>query len=385
MLKFDVIVIGAGAAGLMAAATAASRGRRVMVLEKAAKPGRKILMSGGGRCNFTNYNISADNYLCANPHFVKSALSKYTQWDFLSLINKYKIKFHERDHGQLFCDDSAKDILNLLLAECELGNVNYCYQCEISKIERINNQFLIVDSQLRDFACESLIVATGGLSIPSMKGDGLGYRIAEQFKMPCLPRRAGLVPFTASGELKAVCDSLSGMAWQSEVSVNDGRFLDPLLFTHRGLSGPAALQISNYWLPGDAVTIDLYPQGDLYQALLDAKAEHSQQKVRTALGQLLSRALIGHLPFTNNSAHLDQSIGNVKNIDLKAIADACQQWRVKPTATEGYRTAEVTIGGVDTNWLSSKTMESHTVPRLYFVGEVVDVVGWLGGYNFQWA
>jgi len=391
--RYDVIVIGAGAAGLMCAMTAGQRGRRVLVLEKSNKSGKKILMSGGGRCNFTNLYIEPDNYLSANPHFCKSALSRYTQWDFIELVNKHGIAYHEKEHcddegntihkGQLFCDASAKQILAMLLDECEQVGVEIRTRCEIEQVE-CDHGFRLV-TNLGGFHCESLVVASGGLSVPTLGGSGFGYELARQYGMHVLERRAALVPFTLSGELKDMASRLSGLAVHVDLECNGRSFSEDMLFTHRGLSGPAVLQLSSYWHSGDTVTINLLPGVDVRQWLKDAKQRQAKSLLRTVLSERLPKKLVLELEALWWSENSETPLAEITDTQLHEIAGQLSGWVVKPSGTEGYRTAEVTLGGVDTNDLSSKTMESKTRPHLYFIGEVVDVSGHLGGFNFQWA
>ncbi|TAN65076.1 MAG: NAD(P)/FAD-dependent oxidoreductase [Methylobacter sp.] len=381
MTETDVIIIGAGASGLMCAIEAGKRGRKVLVLDHANKAGKKILMSGGGRCNFTNYSIEPDNYISHNPHFCKSALSRYTQWDFLALIGRYQIPFHERDHGQLFCNESAKDILDMLLAECGKSGVVVQLNTRIDSVERSSDRFHLKTSH-GNFTGQSLVVATGGLSIPKMGATPLGYKIAEQFGIKVLPTSAGLVPFTLQPEDKEKFSALSGIAVPCVVSNKRQSFSENVLFTHRGLSGPAILQISSYWRAGEAIAINLLPQLNL-DAELKAKR---QQKIKNKLKTILE----GHLPKRLISSFLpedllERSLQDLSDKQIQLVADQLHNWTIKPNGTEGYRTAEVTSGGVDCDAVSSKTMASKQVPGLYFIGEVLDVTGWLGGYNFQWA
>jgi hypothetical protein len=381
MTDTDVIIIGAGASGLMCAIEAGKRGRKVLVLDHANKAGKKILMSGGGRCNFTNYSIEPNNYISHNPHFCKSALSRYSQWDFLALIGRYQIPFHERDHGQLFCNDSAKDILDMLLAECGKAGVVVRLNTRIDLVERLADKFHVKTGG-SSFICQSLVVATGGLSIPKMGATPLGYKIAEQFGIKVLPTGAGLVPFTLQPEDKERFSALSGIAVPCVVSNKRQGFSENVLFTHRGLSGPAILQISSYWRAGEEIVINLLPQVSLDAELKSRR----QQKVKSKLKTILE----GHLPKRLISALLpedllDLSMQDLSDKQVQQIADRLHNWTIKPNGTEGYRTAEVTSGGVDCDAISSKTMESKQVPGLYFIGEVLDVTGWLGGYNFQWA
>jgi len=389
----DVIIIGAGAAGLMCAITAGQRGRKVLILEKSNKVGKKILMSGGGRCNFTNMYAEPENYLSTNPHFCKSALSRYTQWDFIELVNKHGIEYNEKIHrdntgdeinkGQLFCNDSSKQILAMLLDEAKQAGVEIKTRCEIELVE-CEHGFKL-ETSLGEYHCESLVVASGGLSIPTLGGSGFGYELAKQYGMNVLEHRAGLVPFTLSGALKEMTSRLSGLAIHVDISCQQQSFNEELLFTHRGLSGPAVLQISNYWHPGDIVTIDLLPGRDVAAILLDEKANNGKSLLRTVLAKLLSKKLVSECEAMWWHKEKQTSLAEIPDARLQEIADKFSDWQIKPSATEGYRTAEVTLGGVDTNDLSSKTMESKTRPNLYFIGEVIDVTGHLGGYNFQWA
>ncbi len=381
MTETDVVIIGAGASGLMCAIEAGKRGRKVLVVDHANKAGKKILMSGGGRCNFTNYSIEPDNFISHNPHFCKSALRRYSQWDFLALIGRYQIPFHERDHGQLFCDESAKDILDMLLTECGKAGVVVQLNTRIDTIERLADRFHVKTSQ-GDFTGQSLVVATGGLSIPKMGATPFGYKIAEQFGIKVLPTHAGLVPFTLQPEDKEKFSALSGIAVPCVVSNNRQSFSENVLFTHRGLSGPAILQISSYWRAGEAIAINLLPQVNLDSELKAKREQKVKNKLKTILEGYLPKRLIGvFLP----EDVLDLSMQDVSDKQIRQVADQLHNWTIKPNGTEGYRTAEVTSGGVDCDAVSSKTMESKQVPGLYFIGEVLDVTGWLGGYNFQWA
>ncbi|MDD5266988.1 MAG: NAD(P)/FAD-dependent oxidoreductase [Methylococcales bacterium] len=380
-METDVIIVGAGASGLMCAIEAGKRGRRVMVIDHANKAGKKILMSGGGRCNFTNYSIDPDNFISSNPHFCKSALSRYTQWDFLALIARYRIPYHERDHGQLFCDSSAKDILNMLLAECADAGVAVQLNTRIERIEKLTDRFRL-ETDKGTVIAQSLVVATGGLSIPKMGATPLGYKIAQQFGMNVLPTRAGLVPFTLQPEDKDKFSPLSGIAVPCIVSNKQQRFNENILFTHRGLSGPAVLQISSYWQAGEEVVINLLPQFNLETELKSKRQQKLKNTLKTILDGYLPKRLVSCL-LTDNVLNI--SLPDLSDRQIQQIANRLHHWTIKPNGTEGYRTAEVTVGGVDTDALSSKTMESKQVPGLYFIGEVVDVTGWLGGYNFQWA
>ncbi|MGR5140637.1 NAD(P)/FAD-dependent oxidoreductase [Photobacterium sp. DNB23_23_1] len=381
--KFDVVIIGAGAAGLMCAAEAGKRGRSVLVVDHGKKPGRKILISGGGRCNFTNYDVVAGNFVCRNPHFVKSALSQYTNWDFISMIAKHEIAFEERDHGQLFCEESAKEIVAMLLAECDLPTVQQRYQVDVHGISKTEGGFsLKLNTDLVE--CESLVVATGGLSMPKLGATPFGYQVADQFGLKMVPTTAGLVPFTLHKEDKEAFAELSGIAIPALVEAEDGTtFRENLLFTHRGLSGPVILQISSYWTPGQKVTVDLLPDLGLEETLNTMRDKHPNQSLKNSLSRLLPKRLIEVL--IERGDLVDKPLKQFNPKEITAMANYFHQWTIAPNGTEGYRTAEVTLGGVDTDELSSKTMEAKKVPGLYFAGEVMDVSGWLGGYNFQWA
>lgn len=382
MDKADVVIIGAGASGLMCAIEAGKRGRRVRVLEHANRPGKKILMSGGGRCNFTNYSIEPENYISHNPHFCKSALSRYTQWDFLSFVQRHQIPFHERLHGQLFCNDSAKDILDALLAECRQYQVQIDLNCRVEQLQQVSDGGFAVQTSQGPLQAESLVIATGGLSIPKMGATPFGYRIAEQFGIKVWPTRAGLVPLTLHPEDKQRFTPLTGIAVPCRASNQRQSFKENILFTHRGLSGPAILQISSYWQPGEPLVVDLLPDIEIATVLKEQRRQGSKFKIQNLLVDYLPKRLLQALLPQH---HLEMTVANCADKDLTAIAGALQRWTIKPNATEGYRTAEVTVGGIDCDAVSSKTMESLQVSRLYFVGEVLDVTGWLGGYNFQWA
>lgn len=384
-VDFDVIVIGAGAAGLMCAATAGFRGKKVLVLDHAKQAGKKILISGGGRCNFTNMEVEPNNYLCGNPHFVKSALSRYTQWDFLGLIGKYKVPYHERDFGQLFCDDSAKDIVKILISECnETENVQIKLRTDIDTVDKNSDETFTVTTNVKSYTTNSLVIATGGLSMPKLGATPFGYKIAEQFGLEVLPTRAGLVPLTLHQEQKEQLAELSGISFPVRIDSEDNTsFAADMLLTHRGLSGPAVLQISNYWLPGEKVSIDLLPTEDMEQVLEQAKQNKPDQQVKTLLSQFLPKRFIEVL--IDSKQLPDKAIKQLIHKEVEQVINTMHKWQIAPNGTEGYRTAEVTLGGVDTNQLSSKTMEAKNVQGLYFIGEVMDVTGWLGGYNFQWA
>lgn len=384
MENFDVVIVGAGAAGLFCAAQAGQLGLRVLVVDNGKKAGRKILMSGGGRCNFTNMYAEPAAYLSQNPHFCKSALARYTQWDFIELVSRYQIAYHEKTLGQLFCDDSAEQIVDMLLKECELGQVVIRLRSEILNVERMENGEFSLQLNGEQVNCRSLVIASGGLSMPGLGATPFGYKIAEQFGLKVLPTRAALVPFTLHKPLLDHLQTLSGVAVPSVVTAESGTsFRESILFTHRGLSGPAILQLSSYWQAGEKVTINLLPDCDL-SAFLDAeRIEHPNQSLKNTLAKQLPKRLVECL----------QTLGQIPDATLKQlnvaqqmqVVETLQAWQVIPNGTEGYRTAEVTLGGVDTNELSSKTMQAHKAPGLFFIGEVVDVTGWLGGYNFQWA
>jgi len=383
MTNVDVIIIGGGAAGLLCAITAGNRGRNVVVLEGSNKIGKKILMSGGGRCNFTNLHCEPSRFVSANPQFCISALSRYTQWDFIALVEKHGIAYHEKTFGQLFCDDSSKDIVAMLLSECESAGVQIHTHCEISSIV-FDDRFRVASNK-RSFDSGSLVVASGGLSIPRMGASGFGYELARQFGHEVLETKAGLVPFTFTGATHELTERLSGISAPARVSTGNFAFSEDILFTHRGLSGPAILQLSSYWSPGDEIHIDLLPATDAADFLLEAKKSQPKSLLRTVLCALLPRALVSELQALFWPAVADIPLIEVGDGALRNVAQHLSHWSLKPAATEGYRTAEVTLGGVDTTQLSSKTMESTRQPGLYFIGEVVDVTGHLGGFNFQWA
>ncbi len=381
--KVDVIIVGAGAAGLMCAAEAGKRGRTVLVVDHAKKPGRKILISGGGKCNFTNYDVSATNYLCDNPHFVKSALSQYTNWDFISLVSKYGIEFEEREHGQLFCVESAKQIVDMLLEECNQAGVRFQYRTEIHAIEKTDAGFSL-STNTESVECQSLVIATGGLSMPKLGATPFGYKVAQQFDLPVIPTRAALVPFTLHNEDKQHLAELSGIAIAAEITAKDGTvFKEALLFTHRGLSGPSVLQISSFWKAGEVVSINLVPDIDIENLLFSSREKHPNQSLKNTLAKVLPKRLVEVLIKREEIA--DRPLKQLAQQDILTVAHTLQNWLIKPNGTEGYRTAEVTLGGVDTDYISSKTMQVKQLKGLYFIGEVLDVTGWLGGYNFQFA
>lgn len=367
----------------MCAITAAGRGRNVLVLEGSNRIGKKILMSGGGRCNFTNLYCEPGNFLSHNPHFCKSALSRYTQHDFIALVEKHGIPYHEKTAGQLFCDNSSKDIVAMLQNECDDANVRIETNCSIEKVE--SDGVFAVTTNKGILAAAKLVIASGGLSIPKMGASGFGYGVARQFGLNVFDTRAGLVPFTFTGDVQELAARLSGVSTGASVSTGGTSFTEDILFTHRGLSGPAVLQASSYWQPGERIEIDLLPGIDAIEMLLAARASQPRSKLRTFFGNYLPRALVLELQDLFWAEYAEVPLGEIGNESLSGIAANLQQWRLKPAATEGYRTAEVTLGGVDTNELSSQTMEAHKQPGLYFIGEVLDVTGHLGGFNFQWA
>ena len=385
MKTYDVIVIGGGAAGLFCALTAGQRGRSVLVLDSSNKVGKKILMSGGGGCNFTNLDITPENYLSQNPHFCISALNRYNQWQFIDLVERHNIPYHEKSHGELFCDNSSKDILKMLLDECTAAQVIIRTKSIISQIEPVEEGGFNLSVAGQKIHCESLVVASGGLSIPTLGASGFGYDIAEQFGLELLPRTAGLVPFTFSDWVKDISETNSGLSVDVEMSVNGISFRENLLFTHRGISGPAALQLSSYWQPGQFISVNLLPGQDALELLLGYKQSNPKSLLRNVISPLLSKGLTQSLQSRYWPQYAETPIAEIANATLESLASHLSNWQLKPSGTEGYRTAEVTLCGVNTDHISSKTMECKTQPDLYFVGEVLDVTGHLGGYNFQWA
>lgn len=382
MQHYDVVIIGAGASGLFCAAQLGQAGKKVAVLDNGKKIGRKILMSGGGFCNFTNLDVTPSHYLSQNPHFVKSALARYTQWDFISLVANYGIAYHEKERGQLFCDEGAEQIVAMLEQECAKGKVDILLRQAVLSVQKNAKDFEI-QTACETFSAQHLVIAAGGLSMPALGATPFGYKMAEQFAIPIVPPRASLVPFTWR-ECDKVFAQLSGIALPISVSSQSGKtFSNQMLFTHRGLSGPAILQISNYWQMGESVMIDLLPSAGIDTIV----QQQRQSSAKLSLKNLLSR----HLPkklvelWCLQNAFLDKPLAQLSNADLAQLQQLIHQWHFTPNGTEGYRTAEVTIGGVDTHFISSKTMEANNVVGLYFIGEVLDVTGWLGGYNFQWA
>jgi len=390
MAKFDVAVIGAGAAGMMCAATAAQRGLRVVLIDHAAKLAEKIRISGGGRCNFTNINAGPANFLSENPHFCKSALSRYTPQDFLALVKKHRIGYHEKHKGQLFCDDSAEQIIEMLKDECAAGDVHWRMPCKVESLEQTAEGF-VLQTDSGPIEAPSVVIATGGLSIPKIGATDFGYRIAKQFDLRMVEPRPALVPLTFDAEQWAPFVEMSGIALEVDVETGSlkgrnptgARFREDLLFTHRGLSGPAILQISSYWQPGTPLTINLLPELDLAATLIEGKGSIKKQ-----LGNVLSQWLPARLAEGLLLAHgfaLDARLADMPDAQLRKLGAAINQWSLTPNGSEGYRKAEVTRGGIDTRELSQQTMMATKVPGLYFIGETVDVTGWLGGYNFQWA
>jgi predicted Rossmann fold flavoprotein len=384
--RFDVVVIGAGAAGMMCAIEAGKRGRRVLVLDHAQKPGEKIRISGGGRCNFTNLEADrVDRFLSANPHFARSALSGYRPADFIALIERHGVAWHEKTLGQLFCDGSAREIVDLLLAEMRAARVELHLSHPVETLEHTGDGFELAFSTRR-VACASLVIATGGKSIPKMGATGFGYDIARKFGVAVTETRPALVPLTIEIGLLERLKPLAGVAVEARVSAGQGRlkarFEEAMLFTHRGLSGPAILQASSHWREGEAIEVDMAPGAEVLAELKAARQSNGRQGVATALAERLPKRLADLLA---HQAGLTGPIADASDKRLAALAEAVNRWRVKPVGSEGYRTAEVTLGGIDTAALDQKTMQAKGVPGLHFVGEVVDVTGWLGGYNFQWA
>jgi predicted Rossmann fold flavoprotein len=381
-VKTDVLIIGAGAAGLMCAIVAGQRGRSVLVVDHANKVGKKILMSGGGRCNFTNMGVTPTCYLSANPHFAKSALARYTPWDFIAMVEKHRIAYHEKELGQLFCDESSKLIVRMLLDECAQANVRVETSCGVQRVRKTDEGFNVITSH-GEVHAKSLVVATGGLSIPTMGATGFGYELARQFGHSVLPTRAGLVPLTLSGKHQERNQDLSGVALPLvEARVGKRSFRAGMLFTHRGISGPSILQISSYWQPGDDLRIDLLPELDMASWLQEQRVARPAAELKNVLGDVLPRRFAQRL---SELWFESRPMRQYREAELKHIGEQLHDWPIVASGTEGYRTAEVTLGGVDTDGISSATMQSKLVPGLYFVGEVMDVTGWLGGYNFQWA
>ncbi|GAA0307945.1 NAD(P)/FAD-dependent oxidoreductase [Psychrobacter aestuarii] len=404
---YDAIIIGAGASGLYCALHAGQRGLRVLVLDHANKAGKKILMSGGGRCNFTNYFVAPEHFISANSHFCKSALSRYPSWEFIAMVERHQVAYHEREHGQLFCDDSAQDILTMLLDECQAAGVEIRLNTQVDTVSaqepdatdgtrfaisttpKASKKAAVSEPAPTVYHSRTLVVATGGLSIPTMGASGLGYQLAEQFGHSIEPCTASLVPFTFTDQIGELIRSLSGVSIPVVASNARASFRLPLLFTHRGLSGPSMLQLSNYWHTGETIDINLFPNTDISALLIKHKQKHPKQLIRTVLAEHASDKLPKKL-LSALQTHLwheqrDTDLANIKDEQLHQLGEILNGWTLKPSGTEGYRTAEVTRGGVTTEAVSSKTMESKQQQGLYFIGEVLDMTGWLGGYNFQWA
>ena len=383
MKRYDVIIIGAGAAGLFCAAQIGKKGKSVLLLDNGKKVGRKILMSGGGYCNFTNLDVGAQHYLSQNPHFVKSALARYNQWDFIALLAEYGISYHEKELGQLFTDNGAEQIVAMLLKECQAANVQIQLQVQISQVTQLTDGFEVKYGNELCLQCENLVIASGGLSMPKLGATAFGYQIAEQFGLSVVPPRASLVPFTWREQDQVFAD-LAGISLPVTVTAESGMsFSNALLFTHRGISGPAMLQISNYWLPNQPLFIDFLPKIRLDEYLQAMRQSSSKMQLKTALQRLLPNKLVEF--FISHYQLPTTILADLSNLKIAEISQLFHQWQFIPNGTEGYRTAEVTLGGVDTDQISSKTMEVKNVKGLYFIGEVLDVTGWLGGYNFQWA
>jgi predicted Rossmann fold flavoprotein len=379
--KYDVIIIGAGAAGMMSAIEAGKRGRKVLLVDHYKKIGEKIRISGGGRCNFTNINTNPNKFLSQNPKYVRSALSQYTQNDFINLINKYEIKFHEKKLGQLFCDHSAQQIVEMLLKECELANVTILKEFIIKNIDKENDQYL-VSTETDNYSSESLIVATGGLSVPKIGATSFGYKVAKKFDHNIIETLPALVPLTFSEKILEMCKELTGLSVEAIVSFNKVLFQEGMLFTHRGLSGPSILQISSYWKQGGHIKVNLSPKLNVYQLLEEKRKLNPKFDILNIISEILPKRLAQIICSENK---VSGNISELSNKILKQLSDNINSWLINPTGSEGYRTAEVTLGGVDTKELSSKTMMSNKHKNLFFIGEVVDVTGHLGGYNFQWA
>ncbi|MFB9244398.1 NAD(P)/FAD-dependent oxidoreductase [Massilia antarctica] len=388
--QFDVAVIGAGAAGMMCAAVAAQRGKRVVLIDHAEKLAEKIRISGGGRCNFTNINAAPQNFLSDNPHFCKSALSRYTPQDFLTLVKKHRIGFHEKHRGQLFCNESAEQIIQMLKAECASGDVTWRMPSKVESLDKTAEGFFILTDS-GEILADSVVIATGGLSIPKIGATDFGYRIADQFDLKMVEPRPGLVPLTFDGPGWEAFAPLAGIALEVEVETGSnkgkgnkrGHFREDLLFTHRGLSGPAILQISSYWQPGTPIIVNLLPEMDVAQELIEGKSTLKKQ-----LGNVLSQwlpARLAEVVIAIAGLTPDARLADLPDAKLRKLGDAINRWAIVPTGSEGYRKAEVTLGGIDTRELSQQSMMANKVPGLYFIGEAVDVTGWLGGYNFQWA
>jgi predicted Rossmann fold flavoprotein len=390
--SYDVIILGGGAGGLFCAITAAKRGKNVLVLEKSNKLGKKILMSGGGRCNFTNHFVNPHNFLSQNNHFCKSALSQYTAQDFISMVEDHNIEFEEKKHGQLFCVNSAKDIVEMLVNECEKYKVTIITNASTSTVKCIDSRYHLSSTietkkNTTNLLAESnkLVIATGALSVPTLGGSGFGYDIAKQFQLKVTNLQAGLVPFIFTDSIKNICENLSGVSHNVEVSCNGTTFSEDILFTHRGLSGPVILQISNYWYLGDSISINLIPELSISDHIKEIKKTKPKLLIKSILVNLMPKALVVELENLLWSNLANKPIGEWSNSQIEILSNNLHNWVLKPSSTEGYRTAEVTMGGVDTDFISSKSMEVKNQEGLYFIGEVLDVTGHLGGFNFQWA
>ena len=381
-INFDVVVIGAGAAGLMCAIEAGKRNKKVLIIEHTSKIAEKIRISGGGRCNFTNIYSNTENFLSNNKHFCKSAFSKYSQNDFIDLVKKHKIKFHEKKLGQLFCDNSAKDIIEMLITECETQKVEIQLNTKIKSIIREKNIYILETEKKERFVCSSLVVATGGLSIPKIGASDFGYKIANQFNLKVTNLYPALVPLTFKDDILEFCKSLAGVSIEASVKVNKTIFNEGLIFTHRGISGPSILQISSYWKPDRSIEVNLLPQNSMYKTLKERRVKTPKQNISNVLSDFLPNKLAIAITSLLNT---NQKIGEASNSTLNKISNFINKLNVLPTGTEGYKTAEVTLGGIDTNEINSATMECKKYSGLYFIGEVVDVTGHLGGHNFQWA
>ncbi|CAI8348018.1 MAG: Ferredoxin--NADP reductase [Alphaproteobacteria bacterium UBA4588] len=379
--QFDVVIIGAGAAGLMCAFQAGQRGLSVLLIDHARKLAEKIRISGGGRCNFTNIYARPEAFLCQNPHFVKSALARYTAADFIDLVTRHDIPFHEKKLGQLFCDRSAQDIIDMLIENCHQAGVTLRTGCAVTQVTPTNGLYEVV-TESGHISATSLVIATGGLSIPKIGATGFGYDIARQFGLALVPQRAGLVPLTFTDEMKQRCAVLSGLSVDALVSAGKTEFEEGMLFTHRGLSGPSILQISSYWRESEQLTVNLAPEHRIGDSLKADKKQHPKQTIHTALSQVLPKRLAADILA---SAQMEGRLADCADKQLAALGDLINDWHISPSGTEGYRTAEVTLGGVDTDALDARTMQARSHEGLYFIGEVVDVTGHLGGYNFQWA
>ena len=389
---FDSVILGGGAGGLFCALTAAKRGSKVLVLERSNKLGKKILMSGGGKCNFTNYDVSNNNFLSDNIHFCKSALSKYTSQDFIELVKSHGIEFEEKKHGQLFCVNSAKDIVEMLKSECDKYKVSIITHAETEKVEFVDNKYILdiaidnkIDNYFMSVKASKLVVATGALSVPTLGGSSFGYQLAKQFGLEIIKTRAGLVPFIFTDVLKDTCIKLSGVSHFCQVSCNKKSFTEDILFTHRGLSGPAILQISNYWNEGEAININLFPDFDIKNYIFEHKKNTPKQKLKSILTNIMSKSLVEELSCIFWNDYKDIGLAEMSNQVIEDVSNQLTNWVLLPATTEGYRTAEVTLCGVNTKHLSSKNMEVKNQKGLYFIGEVLDVTGHLGGFNFQWA